>query len=195
MVALEHVLDSLSLVRVITNHLAAKKIPPRLIDIGSGAGFPGLILAIVLTELHFTLVDSIEKKTFFLNEVSKHLGLDNVDVLNERAEELAHQRRYRDSFGFATARAVGASNITAELALPLLSLDGLLILQKTNAQLEVELHNCENASRLLGGVIESPIALESAVLQKERALILISKQKNTPAKYPRSWKRIKEDPL
>ncbi len=194
-VALDHLLDSFSLVEVITEQLKKKKPPGRLIDIGSGAGFPGLILAILFDKVEFTLMDSVEKKTRFLEQSIELLELDNVTVLTDRAEDIAHHPRYRETFNIATARAVGGSEIIAELALPLLTLGGLLILQKTEAQLVDETHKARKAAKFLGGVIGSVVALDASILEKQRSLILVTKQEHTAAKYPRAWKKIKESPL
>jgi 16S rRNA (guanine527-N7)-methyltransferase len=195
-VALEHVLDSVSLVEVISHQFQKrKKGNSRLIDIGSGAGFPGLILAILFEETEVTLMDSIEKKTRFLQEAVDLLELDNVEVLTERAESIAHHPQYRETFDVATARAVGGSGMIAELALPMLTLGGLLVLQKTQSQLVDETHKARKAAKVLGGVMGSVIALDENVLEKPRSLILVLKEEHTSDKYPRAWKKIKESPL
>lgn len=195
-VALEHVLDSVSLVEVISHQFQKrKKGNSRLIDIGSGAGFPGLILAILFEETEVTLMDSIEKKTRFLQEAVDLLELDNVEVLTERAESIAHHPQYRETFDVATARAVGGSGMIAELALPMLTLGGLLVLQKTESQLVDETHKARKAAKVLGGVMGSVIALDENVLEKPRSLILVLKEEHTSDKYPRAWKKIKESPL
>ncbi len=195
-VALEHVLDSISLVETVSHQLTKRKSGgSRLIDIGSGAGFPGLVLSILFEDVDVTLVDSIEKKTRFLSETADLLDLENVTVLTERAEELAHHPQYRETFDLATARAVGGSGMIVELALPMLDLGGLLILQKTEAQLVDESHKARKAAAMLGGVIGSVVALDQSVLGKSRSLVLVLKQDHTPEKYPRAWKKIKENPL
>jgi len=115
----EHVLDAWALVPTLESKLSGSK--RRLIDIGSGAGFPGLILAIACLDLEVVLVDSVGKKTAFLTQATAALNLqERIQVLNTRAEELARQSRYRDSFQAATARAVGAMDVVAELCLPFL---------------------------------------------------------------------------
>jgi 16S rRNA (guanine527-N7)-methyltransferase len=194
-VAIDHLLDSISLVEVVEAQFKKRKGSGRLIDIGSGAGFPGLILAVLFEDADITLMDSIEKKTRFLEEAVEKLELDNVTVLTERAESIAHHPQYRETFDIATARAVGGSEIIAELALPMLSLGGLLVLQKTEAQLVDETHKARKAAKFLGGVMGSIVALDAAVLEKQRSLILITKEEHTSDKYPRSWKKIKESPL
>jgi 16S rRNA (guanine527-N7)-methyltransferase len=195
-VAMEHVLDSLSLVDVLSHQFQKRKSGTgRLIDIGSGAGFPGMILAILFEDADVTLMDSIEKKTRFLAETADLLELDNVTILTERAESIAHHPQYRETFDVATARAVGGSGMIAELALPLLDLGGLLILQKTEAQLVDESHKARKAAKTLGGVMGSVVALDQDVLGKARSLILVVKENHTPDQYPRAWKKIKENPL
>lgn len=195
-VALDHLLDSVSLVEVVSNQLQKrKKGSGRLIDIGSGAGFPGIVLAILFQDADVTLMDSIEKKTRFLEEAVDLLELDNVTVLTDRAESIAHHPQYRETFDVATARAVGASELIAELALPMLTVGGLLILQKTESQLVDETHKARKAAKFLGGVIGSVVGLDEKVLEKARSLILVTKEEPTSDKYPRAWKKIKESPL
>jgi len=130
-----------------------------------------------------------------LEEAVDLLELDNVTVLTERAESIAHHPQYRETFDVATARAVGAAELITELALPLLTLGGLLILQKTESQLVDETHRARKAAKFLGGVIGSVVGLDQAVLEKPRSLILVSKEEHTSDKYPRAWKKIKESPL
>ncbi|HEY9677217.1 MAG TPA: 16S rRNA (guanine(527)-N(7))-methyltransferase RsmG [Drouetiella sp.] len=194
-VALEHLLDSITLVDTVREQLAKRKGPGRLIDIGSGAGFPGLILAIFFEDAEITLMDSIEKKTNFLVEACDILELDNVEVLNDRAESMAHHPQYRETFDVATARAVGAAEIICELTVPMLTVGGLLLIQKTGAQAEDQMHQARKASKPLGGVIDSVINLDAEVLEKERCLILVRKEEPTPDRYPRAWKKIKDKPL
>lgn len=194
-VALDHLLDSISLVEVVGRQFEKRKGPGRLVDIGSGAGFPGLILAVLFENAEVTLIDSIEKKTNFLIEAAKLLELENVEVLTERAESIAHHAQYRESFDVATARAVGAVEITAELALPMLDLGGLLIVQKTEAQVVDQTHQARKAAKFLGGVVDGVMALDTAVLEKPRSLILVRKQEHTADRYPRAWKKIKDQPL
>jgi 16S rRNA (guanine527-N7)-methyltransferase len=195
-VALEHLLDSMSLIESVSHQIEKrKKGASRLIDIGSGAGFPGLILAIMFADLDVTLMDSIEKKTRFLEATADLLDLQNVSVLTERAESIAHHPQYRETFDIATARAVGGSGMIVELALPLLNLGGVLILQKTESQLVDESHKARKAAKLLGGVMGSVVALDQTILGKARSLILVTKEEHTADKYPRAWKKIKEHPL
>lgn len=197
----EHLLDSLTLVPIIEGFRARIKASGgdcrvSLIDIGSGAGLPGLILAVVVPDLKVTLVEAIGKKARFLEEAAANLNLaDRVNVLAERAEELSRQAQYRQSFDLATARAVGAFDMVSELALPLLRLHGQLLLQKSIAQLEADLKTAVRVLPKLGGRIIETTALDQRVLGKERAIITVEKVADTPDKYPRPWAKIKAQPL
>jgi 16S rRNA (guanine527-N7)-methyltransferase len=187
----DHVMDGLSLVPII-NRLKPEVHKLRLVDIGSGAGFPAMVLAIVIPELHVLLIDSVGKKTRFLTEAASTLGLESrVSVVNARAEELPHDRRYRESFDFATARAVGKLDLVAELALPFIRLNGFLLAQKSQAQLEEEMEAADNAISVLGGEIASVENLDAEVLQRQFAVVCVRKARQTPREFPRPTAQLK----
>lgn len=185
----EHVIDAMTLVPLI---MQRKKEPARLIDIGSGAGFPGLILAILVPNLQTHLVDSVGKKTRFLSEAQDALCLqDRVVVHTGRAEELAHQADLRHSFDFATARAVGTLDLVAELCLPFLKKGGWLLAQKSRRQAQEEMGGAEGTMRILGG---KPPALESADTQatgRDLVIVAVEKSQPTPPRYPRHGSQLK----
>jgi 16S rRNA (guanine527-N7)-methyltransferase len=184
-----HILDALSLVRLIPNASS----PKRLVDIGSGAGFPAMILALVLENLSVVLIDSVGKKTRFLLEAASALGVsDRVQVENARAEEMAREREYRERFDLATARAVGKLDLVVELTLPFLKLGGLLLAQKSKAQLSDELEDGRHAASLLGGTIKSLDQLDAEVLGRELVVVCVDKQKPTPPKFPRPTSQLKK---
>jgi 16S rRNA (guanine527-N7)-methyltransferase len=198
-VALDHVLDSISLVRFVdrlkrAKHSDAAQI--RLIDIGCGAGFPGMVLAIVLPYLEVVLVESVGKKAAFLQEFVESSKLsDRVQVLCQRAEVLAHHQRYRGKFHIATARAVGTFDLVAELAFPFLRVGGELLAQKSLSQLEESSRQAAQSLPKLGGAVMEVTALDARVLGKERAVIVAEKQKQTAVCYPRDWAKMKHQPL
>lgn len=200
----EHVLDSLSLVPLIESRI---ELPERglvgLIDIGSGGGFPAIILLLVLDKVRATLVDSVGKKCQFLQEAISSLGLsDRAQVVNGRAEELAHDGYwYRSRYNIATARAVGSMAVVGELALAFLVPGGYLFLQKSARQVEDEL---EGASEIfyrmnanlddvipLDALLDDDVPLSSSLLDREHVVVLVRKRGETSAKFPRKWAQIK----
>ncbi len=187
----EHVLDSLLLLPWIKkdgNHFG------RLIDIGSGAGFPALVLAIAEPDLKVTLVESIGKKCRFLSEVIEALGLEKrVRVLCERAETLGHDKKLRENFDFATARAVGALPIVAELCIPFLRMGGLLLAQRSKRQLVDEEELADAYASKLGGSLTETVHFPADLLGREFSLLVIKKVKATSRTYPRSAGLMKKD--
>lgn len=186
----EHVLDSLSLLPFIPSDTEAK-----LIDIGSGAGFPGMILAIALPGLKVVLAESIGKKCRFLETTRDELGLDQhrVVVICDRAENLAHQREYRECFDYATARAVAALPIVAELSLPFLKLGGKLLAQRSKRQALEEQNDSQTYIEKLGGKILGTEFLPEDLVARQLAIFSIEKQKPTPKGYPRAAAQIQKE--
>lgn len=198
----EHVLDSLALVPIIDrlesttakSQTTTKQAQPmRLIDIGTGAGFPGLVLALAKVDLNLVAVDATSKKTIFLQRVVQALGLnERVEVIQARAEELAHNSTYRASFHYATCRALGALPIVCELTLPFLEQGGYALLQRGNKQIETEKDSAKKLAAKLGATFVESILLDSAVLHKDHYVLVLRQQKQAPSKFPRSWKEIKD---
>jgi 16S rRNA (guanine527-N7)-methyltransferase len=188
----DHVLDSLTVVPHVVASSNNQGAPRRLIDIGSGAGFPGLILAIACPDLEVHLVDSIGKKTRFLTESADALGLsERVTVHTGRAEELAHDKKLRETFGFATARAVGKLALVAELALPLLAVNGRLLAQKSRDQAAAETAEAESAIATLGGKFIASEPCPPEVTSRDVVIVIIEKAKPTPTRYPRPSAQLK----
>jgi len=186
----EHVLDSLQLLPWIQE---AKRHSPRLVDVGAGAGFPGIVLAIAHPLLKLTLVESIGKKCRFLESVVTALDLSSrVQVICDRAETLGHDRKLRERFDFATARAVGALPVVAELCLPFLRVGGILLAQRSKRQ-AIEEHDEADAyfSRLGGGLVK-PVDFEPDLLGRELSLFVVAKKRTTPLAYPRNAAQIKK---
>lgn len=162
-----------------------------LADVGSGGGFPAIPLKILKPELKVTLIEATEKKCEFLKTVADTLGLKDITVLCGRAEEFAKKSEYREKFDICTARAVARLNILSEYCLPFVKKGGIFLAYKGDADEEVR--DSENAVKILGGKI---ITHDKYVLDgAKRSLIVIEKQKNTDAKYPRGNARIKNKPL
>ena len=173
----KHFLDSLSCL------LALPEKPGKVVDVGSGAGFPGLVLRIVRPDMQLTLVDSVAKKTGFLSHIVQVLGLDDVAVFTARAEALGQDPAHRQSYDWALARALAPMPVLAEYLLPLVRVGGSLLAQK-GADAVLEVQQAGAALAELGGELEQvmPVGLPGG---EEHYLVRIKKVKPTPDKYPR----------
>lgn len=183
----KHFLDSLELLRVLPAHQEF-----HLCDVGSGAGFPAIPLAIVFPKAHFTILDALNKRILFLNAVIKQLHLDNVVAIHERAED--YLKKDCILFDYVTARAVARLNILVELCLPLVKVGGKMLAMKGSSGKE-ELALSEHAISILGGQMRNIIEFELPKEHDLRFIIEINKEKQTPKGYPRSFAKIKEKPL
>jgi 16S rRNA (guanine527-N7)-methyltransferase len=175
----KHFLDSLT---VIQGFKEPK--PVRIIDIGTGAGFPGLPLKIVYPHLRLTLVESVGKKADFCRHMVEVLKLEKVEVLQARAEDLGQMPAHREMYDLAVARAVAALPVLAEYLLPMVKVGGRMIAQKGESA-PAEVHAADHAVKVLGGRIHqlTPVILPGVA--DERFLVLIDKVATTPSKYPR----------
>ncbi len=187
-VALKHFVDSLMLLRYAHIGLGAS-----VIDVGTGAGFPGLALKIARPDIRLTLLDSLQKRLIFLDEVSETLALDDVVTVHSRAEDGARTILFRDRYDVATARAVAPLNVLCEYCMPYVAPGGSFLAMKGKTAQE-ELQEAENAIRELGGRVGEKhfFTLGDA---GERGIIKIDKIAPTPAQYPRKSKAIKKKPL
>jgi len=175
----KHFLDSFSCV------LAWKANPPaNLIDIGTGAGFPGIPLKIIYPNTKVTLVESVGKKAMLCQHIVRLLGLEGVDVINARAEDLGQMREHREGYDWGVARAVANMRVLAEYLLPLVHVGGRMLAQKGESG-PAEVHAAENAIKFLGGEVRQllPVTLPGVV--EERHLVLVDKVATTPPGYPR----------
>ncbi len=163
-----------------------------LIDVGSGAGFPGLALKIIRPDLVVTLLDSVRKKTDFLDNAVELLDLDQIRAIHGRAEELGRDRLYRDRFDVAVARAVTALPTLLELSLPLVRPGGLLIAMKGR---DDETAASKRALEELRGRIEKVVRYELPDTDHARSLVIVKKLFPTPLRYPRRMATIKKSPL
>lgn len=175
----KHFLDSLSLIRVFENTP-----PASMIDVGTGAGFPGIPLKILYPSIRLVLVESVGKKSRFCQLVVDSLGLNGVEVLASRAEEVARNPRYREYFDVAAARAVANMPVLAEYLLPLVRIGGRMISQKGISAHE-ETNSSANAYKVLGGQLENIIPVELPGVPDERYLVVVKKVAATPHQYPR----------
>jgi 16S rRNA (guanine527-N7)-methyltransferase len=175
----KHFLDSFSCV------LAWKTDPPTgLIDIGTGAGFPGIPLKIIYPNTKITLVESVGKKAMFCQHIVSLLGLEGVEVINARAEDLGQMREHREQYDWGIARAVANMRVLAEYLLPLVQVDGSMLAQKGESA-PAEVHAAENAIKLLGGEVRQLVPVTLPGVVEERHLVVIDKVATTPPGYPR----------
>jgi len=179
-IAVKHFLDSLSLYPLLA------ELPPTLslIDVGTGAGFPGLPLKLTLPQLRLTLLESTGKKTAFLQHLIQVLQLTGVSVLTTRAEEAGRRPDQRERYDIATARAVAALPVLAEYTLPFVKQGGLVIVQKGQQPAD-EIKAAANALGILGGKVSQIVPVTVPGLDAERHLVVIQKIKPTPPQYPR----------
>ena len=164
-----------------------------LIDIGTGAGFPGLVLKIVRPDIEVTLLDSLNKRLVFLNEVINALGLEGIKTLHSRAEDGGKNKLYRERFQIATARAVASMPVLLEYCLPFVTNGGQFVAMKGPSARE-EASLCDNALKVLGG--EEPQIFEETLTGDEKRVFLICKKiSQPPSKYPRKPADISKQPL
>ncbi|MHB9144015.1 MAG: 16S rRNA (guanine(527)-N(7))-methyltransferase RsmG [Symbiobacteriia bacterium] len=179
-VARKHFVDSLSLLRLPVFEVKGAE----LADVGSGAGFPGLVLAIMRPGLRVTLIDALGKRIAFLEAVITELGLENVKAVHQRAEEAGHDRRFRERFDLVTARAVAPMAVLAEYCLPLARVGGEFVGMKSRA-VDEEIAAAGPALAVLGGEVTMVERFELPGGGEERALVRVGKHRPTPDAYPR----------
>ena len=165
-----------------------------LIDVGTGAGFPGVPLKILVPTLHVTLLDSQNKRVDWLEEACESLGLDGVAPINGRAEEAAQVPALRGQYDFATARAVADLRQLSELCLPFVKVDGYFLAMK-GTDCDAELDGARDAIHTLGGEIERCVDYTIPHTQVNHRVVLIKKKAPTPSQYPRKWVKIQKNPL
>lgn len=156
----------------------------KVLDMGTGAGFPGIPLKILKPNIEMLLVDSLNKRINFLNEVINKLQLDKIETMHSRAEEIGKNKKYREKFDVVVSRAVAQSSILAEYTMPLCKVGGKCIFMK-GSNIEEELKNSKKAIDILGGKIEKINELFLENNENNRKIIIIKKMNNTPTKYPR----------
>lgn len=187
----KHFVDSISLVKAVPD---LSKISYSLIDVGSGAGFPGIPLKILFPDLKITLLDSLNKRVRFLSEVSEQLNLKNIIIVHGRAEEYAREKNIRENFDLCVSRAVSNLATLSEYCIPFIKKGGYFISYKAD-QVGDELEASKKAVNVLGGKIINQISFQLPDSDIGRNLIVIKKIKDTPFKYPRKSGLPSKEPI
>lgn len=186
-IIIKHFIDSITILKNVEDG-------SRLVDVGTGAGFPGIPLSIMNPALKITLVDSLNKRLIFLEEVIKELGLKNVEIIHSRAEDLGQNNNYREKFDYATSRAVANLTTLSEYLIPLTKINGKVICMKAGNAKD-EINNAKNAVKILGGNIENVEEFNLPQTDIERTIIIIRKERETPKKYPRKAGLPSKEPI
>lgn len=181
-VQIKHFLDSLTVIIAIKQPMVTKKMS--IIDIGSGAGFPGLPLKIAFPNINLVLLEATRKKATFLHHLTQKLNLENVEVLVGRAEEIAHRAKYREQFDIVLSRAVATLPTLLELTLPFCLVKGRIIIQK-KGDIEDELIHSVRSIKILGGSKPEIEKVKLLEFNDNRCLVIIDKVSHTPIVYPR----------
>ncbi len=180
---LKHFYDSLTIVKAIDLNSVNS-----LIDVGTGAGFPGMVLKIVFPHLNVTLIDSNNKKTTFLSNLKNKLNLDNLTIINERSEEFAH--KHIDEYDVVTSRAVANLRVLTELCLPMVKVGGKFIPLK--ATVDEEIKEANNIINTLNGKLSNKITFNLPKEESLRNILVIDKLDKNPKGYPRNYGKIKK---
>ena len=186
-IILKHFIDSLTIEKYI-------KKGENIIDVGTGAGFPGIPLKIAREDLKITLADSLNKRINFLNEVVNKLDLKNIETIHTRAEELGKNKKYREKFDIATSRAVANMSTLSEYLIPFVKVKGRCICMKSS-DIDTELENAKKAINILGCEIESKDKFNLPNSDLGRSVIILRKVKNTPSKFPRKAGTPAKEPI
>ncbi|MCD7762817.1 MAG: 16S rRNA (guanine(527)-N(7))-methyltransferase RsmG [Lachnospiraceae bacterium] len=190
----KHFIDSALVCKSDCEQLHLNPFTGRLIDVGSGAGFPGIPLKILFPELEVVLLDSLNKRVLFLNEVIHTLGLTGITAVHGRAEEAAFDSSYREGFDYCVSRAVASLSSLSEYCLPFVKRGGIFIAYKS-AGIDQECQEAKKAVFLLGGDTESVKTAKIPDTDIERLFVFIRKNRGTPAKYPRKAGTPTKNPL
>ena len=186
-IILKHFIDSITILKEIEDN-------SKLVDVGTGAGFPGIPLSIMNQTLKITLMDSLNKRLIFLQEVVNQLNLKNIQIVHARAEEFGQNKKYRESFDVATSRAVANLSTLSEYLIPLVKVDGKVISMKASEAQE-EINEAKKAIEILGGQIEKTDEFNLPQSDIGRTVITIKKEKQTPNKYPRKPGTPSKEPI
>lgn len=183
----KHFIDCLTICKYIEKDAS-------IIDVGTGAGFPGIPIKIAKPDCKMVLLDSLNKRLNFLNDVTEKNKLDNIETVHFRAEEAGKNKKYREKFDIATSRAVAPLNVLVEYLLPLVKIGGKCICMKgSNAKEEIE--NSKKVINLLGGEIEKIEEFYLPDTDMARTIIIINKNSKTPEKYPRKAGTPSKEPI
>lgn len=185
----KHFLDSVSLTQQMDLHQ-----PLKVLDLGTGAGFPGIPLKIVFPELEITLMDSLNKRVLFLQDVISSLQLQNIEAVHGRAEEAARNKKYRESFDLCVSRAVANISTLSEYCLPFVKIGGSFISYKSST-IEDELEDGKKGIAILGGKVKDVYKFTLPDSELQRSFVIIEKEKKTPKAYPRKAGTPSKEPL
>ncbi len=191
----KHFIDSLASVKV-CDYASSGGSAKTLIDIGTGAGFPGIPLKIAFPELEIVLLDSLNKRIKFLNAVIETLGLKGIRCIHGRAEDFAKQKEYREKFDFCVSRAVANMSTLSEYCMPYVKVGGFFVPYKSG-KIDEELAAAQNAVKILGGNILEVVKfqLTGSEHDMDRSLVVVKKEKGTPKKYPRKAGMPAKEPI
>ena len=176
-IILKHFIDSMTIVKYLKENNT-------MIDVGTGAGFPGIPIAIMREDVKITLLDSLNKRINFLNEVCSELKINNIDTIHGRAEEAGQNKQYREKYDIAVSRAVANMTTLSEYLIPFVKVGGICICMK-GSEIDHELEQAKFAIKELGGKIEKVEKFNLPDSDIERNIVIIKKIKPTPNKYPR----------
>ena len=185
----KHFVDSLSIVKAIDMNQVHS-----LVDIGTGAGFPGIPLKIAFPHIKVVLLDSLNKRINFLNTVIKELGLENIETIHGRAEDIAKQPEYREQFDLCVSRAVANLATLSEYCIPYVKKDGMFVPYKSG-EIDEEVEQSKKAIHVLGGKLDKVIKFQLPGTEIGRSFVKINKVQNTAKKYPRKAGLPSKEPI
>lgn len=186
-IILKHFIDSITIAKYIQKNA-------KIVDVGTGAGFPGMPLKIIREDIEVTLLDSLNKRIYFLEEVIKQLKLKEIEAIHARVEEFGKNEKYRETFDYATSRAVANLATLSEYVVPLVKMKGMCLCMK-GANVKEEIGESQKAITILGGKIEKIEEFHLPESDIKRHIVLIRKIKPTPSKYPRKPGTPSKEPI
>ena len=186
-IVLKHFVDSLTVLKYIENNKT-------IVDVGTGAGFPGIPIALMDKSNKITLVDSLNKRINFLNEVKREIDIENIETVHSRAEDFGQNKEYREKFDISISRAVANLSTLVEYLIPLVKIGGRIICMK-GSNVEEEINNAKFAIKELGGEIKEVNEFCLPKTDMKRNIIIVEKIKNTPSRYPRKAGMPSRQPL